>query len=260
LSRRRRNHHRPGSITTVRSLAEPALIRAPGRASVDRPSSRAVLWAGGNRWRSRGAQRPKQTDVRIDIAKEQHRFEFCHTLCRTAGAYVVPQPKDVGFCEWLGRANLKCGGDDPFGPDAPFALLTFHAKHLNAGTVMVRTVSSSRRSALQGSRLSWMRRLLGLLEISGSLREPDGEAFGLSELSVHLQTFCRATRPNQSPPEAARATRPSRRRPICPYPSDIAGLKQLADPLRAQLDETRDDRAPPQSRTKESASAFVCSG
>jgi hypothetical protein len=32
--------------------------------------------AGGNRWKSRGAQRPKQTDVRINVAKDQRRFEM----------------------------------------------------------------------------------------------------------------------------------------------------------------------------------------
>jgi hypothetical protein len=44
-----------------------------------------VLWAGGNRWKSRGAQ-PKQTDVRINIAKEQPRFEFLPYACQAAGA------------------------------------------------------------------------------------------------------------------------------------------------------------------------------
>jgi hypothetical protein len=32
--------------------------------------------AGGNQWKSRGAQRPKQTDVRINVAKDQRRFEI----------------------------------------------------------------------------------------------------------------------------------------------------------------------------------------
>jgi hypothetical protein len=55
---------------------------------------------------------------------------------------------------------------------------------------------------------------------SRSLREADWEAVGLSELSIVFRPFYCATRPNESPAEAAaRATQPSRSRPICPYPS-----------------------------------------
>ena len=75
----------PGSNTAVRPLAEPVLYGLQGRASVDRPSSPAVLWSDGNQWKSSGAQRPKQTDVRINIAKEQPRFELLPYGPRTAG-------------------------------------------------------------------------------------------------------------------------------------------------------------------------------
>jgi hypothetical protein len=58
---------------------------------------------------------------------------------------------------------------------------------------------------------------------SRSLREPGGEA---------VRPFYCATRPNESPPEAAaRATRPSRRRPICPYPSGSRRVGRAKDRL-----------------------------
>jgi hypothetical protein len=66
----------------------PTLTRIPmltRMVMINCSSSRAsVCGAGGNRWRSRGAQRPKHTDVRINIAEEQPRFEIFtmrHTGC-----------------------------------------------------------------------------------------------------------------------------------------------------------------------------------
>src|SRR6516162_7604149 len=149
----------PGSNTTVRPLAEPALYGLQGVraliAQVHVPCCGQAAIDGNQE----GRNEPKQTDVRINIAKEQPRFELLPTLLGPlARSYVVPQPQRRRI---LGRASLKCGGDDAFGPDArptnPLLYSTFRDKHLSAGTRR----TSSRRSTLQVSRLPWMRRLPG---------------------------------------------------------------------------------------------------
>jgi hypothetical protein len=49
--------------------------------------------AGGNQWKSRVAQRPKQTDVRINVAKDQRRFEIFTIRVSGALTKVLAYPR-----------------------------------------------------------------------------------------------------------------------------------------------------------------------
>ena len=86
LSRRRRNQPRTRLQYYRTTACGTGLIRAPGRASVDRPSSRAVLWAGGNRWKSRGAQRAKANGCSDKHRQRAASIRIVANAPRTAGA------------------------------------------------------------------------------------------------------------------------------------------------------------------------------